>query len=208
MNNTIEETIIIAKPPNPAVIPRAGTYLGASFGLKMLVEIKPAAFANGTPTELITIRRFSLGVLLLYHVDVRTEAAEVPVVIKKHEKYAASKLFSMSIAPKTAKPIKVDNTAIHMKSDLIFKKSDENDMIIKEIAPQIFGATVNKFVSTVDLPKAPIIWGNQLLIELIGTPIHISTNIHATATGCLKTFTASLSEIFSSISAEESVIIR
>lgn len=77
---------MIAKPPNPAVIPSAGTYLGASFGLKIFVEINPAAFARGTPTELITIRRFSLGVLLLYHVDVRTEAAEVPVVIKKQEK--------------------------------------------------------------------------------------------------------------------------
>lgn len=78
--------ITIAKPPKPAVIPKAGMYLGASFGLKMFVEIKPAALARGTPTAEMTALLLEPGVLLVYQVEVKTDEADAPIVIKKQEK--------------------------------------------------------------------------------------------------------------------------
>jgi hypothetical protein len=42
------------------VIPNAMMYFGASLGRKMLVEIRPAALASGTPTALSTARLVSL----------------------------------------------------------------------------------------------------------------------------------------------------
>ncbi|KAH3665359.1 hypothetical protein OGATHE_004175 [Ogataea polymorpha] len=201
-------TAIMAAPPNPAVIPRAGTYLGASFARKMFVEMSPAAFASGTPTAEITTLLFSFGVLLLYHVEVSTDDADEPVVIRKHEKYATPMCACVSMQPNTTNPISVEATASTIKMDRTRSRSEAKHQKISATAPQTLGATVYRFVMTVPLPRDSMICGNQLLMELSGTPMKISSNIHAMATGCLKTLMASMSDTFSVDSEDESVRIR
>jgi len=58
-------------------------YFGADFGVKMLLDTRPMRLASGTPMDVRTTRRPSCGTLLLYHVERRTEGAEVPQHIIK-----------------------------------------------------------------------------------------------------------------------------
>ncbi|GMF08651.1 unnamed protein product [Ambrosiozyma monospora] len=72
--------------PNPAVICKACVYLGASLAKKILVEIKPAELPKPILKTDIKARPFSFGILLLDQAEFKTEAAEVPEVIKKQVK--------------------------------------------------------------------------------------------------------------------------
>ncbi|KAH3682175.1 hypothetical protein WICPIJ_006859, partial [Wickerhamomyces pijperi] len=110
-----------ASPPKPALIPKARVYLGASFGLKMLVATTPPAFPIGIPIDAMAIRRDSFGVLLAYHVDVSTDDAATPVVIRKQAKYAGPRFVWVSIHPRTTNPIRVEVTAVRANAHLIFK---------------------------------------------------------------------------------------
>lgn len=73
--------VLAPTTPNTAVVIRAGKYFGASFAKKMLLDTKPITFATGTPTDVRTTRRPSCAILLLYHVESRTDGADVPHVI-------------------------------------------------------------------------------------------------------------------------------
>jgi hypothetical protein len=64
--------------PKAAVVAKAGMYLGADCGVKILLDTKPMRLASGTPMDVRTTLRPSWGTLLLYHVDRRTDGAEVP----------------------------------------------------------------------------------------------------------------------------------
>jgi len=74
--------------PNAAVVMSAGKYLGASFGMKMLLLTTPIKFATGTPLFVSMTRLFSFAMLLLNHVSSMTLGALVPYVITKRAKYA------------------------------------------------------------------------------------------------------------------------
>lgn len=63
----------------------------------MLLLTTPIRFASGTPIDVKVTRWFSSATLLLYHVDSKTDGAEVPHVIMKHAKYATVRLCSTSI---------------------------------------------------------------------------------------------------------------
>ncbi|KAA8902926.1 hypothetical protein TRICI_005780 [Trichomonascus ciferrii] len=162
------------RPEKPAVIPSAMMYFGASLGRKMLVEIRPAALASGTPTALSTARLVSLnhpvlasflyhvlkrtypGVLLLYQAA-RMTLPELQAVIAKVIPYTAL-LPSMSTAAYAANPMMLTAKDAITYTDRIWVKSDANARISKNTAPKMFGATVYRFVMVVErLPMAPTI---------------------------------------------------
>lgn len=140
------------------------TYFGA-YCVRNVAALKiPAKLPNPTKKPVLAAREFSCILLLLCHACTKHDGIYDPAAMRKHAKYATPLWLRTSIVARMTIPtsdITSENTMWKVRSR---KWSDDLATQRSTTAPTRFGATVQRFVLTVEKPSRSTICSVSCLL--------------------------------------------